>query len=47
MLGGIRHLVWDFGFGMQPGTRFQLARLTLIGSVSLTLLIWVAFFFLR
>jgi succinate dehydrogenase / fumarate reductase cytochrome b subunit len=47
MLGGIRHLVWDFGFGMEPGTRFQLARLTLIGSVTLTLLIWVAAFFLR
>src|SRR5919112_6439616 len=41
MLGGIRHLLWDFGEGMEPGTRFALARFTLIGSVVLTLLIWV------
>jgi hypothetical protein len=32
---------------MEPGTRFWMARLTLIGSVSLTLLIWIAAFFLR
>jgi succinate dehydrogenase / fumarate reductase cytochrome b subunit len=47
MLGGIRHLTWDFGEGMEPGTRFWMARLTLIGSVSLTMLIWIAAFFLR
>ncbi len=40
MLGGVRHLVWDFGHGMEPGTRMQMARFTLIGSVSLTVLIW-------
>lgn len=42
MLGGIRHLVWDFGYGMEPGTRMSMARFTLIGSVTLTLLIWAA-----
>ena len=42
MLGGIRHLVWDFGHGMEPGTRMAMARYTLVGSVALTLLIWVA-----
>ncbi|MDB5512157.1 MAG: sdhC [Enterovirga sp.] len=41
MLGGMRHLVWDFGHGMEPGTRMQMARFTLIGSVVLTVLIWV------
>jgi succinate dehydrogenase / fumarate reductase cytochrome b subunit len=40
LLGGVRHLVWDFGHGMEPGTRMQMARFTLIGSVSLTVLIW-------
>jgi succinate dehydrogenase / fumarate reductase, cytochrome b subunit len=41
MFGGIRHLIWDFGHGMEPGTRFNMARFTLIGSVVLTVLIWV------
>jgi succinate dehydrogenase / fumarate reductase cytochrome b subunit len=47
MLGGIRHLIWDFGHGMEPGTRFAMARLTLIGSVVLTLAIWAVAYFVR
>jgi succinate dehydrogenase / fumarate reductase cytochrome b subunit len=47
MLGGVRHLVWDFGHGMEPGTRFAMARFTLIGSVALTLVIWVVAYFMR
>lgn len=41
MLGGVRHLVWDFGYGMEPGTRMAMARFTLIGSVALTIAIWL------
>ena len=41
MLGGVRHLVWDFGHGMEPGTRIAMARFTLIGSALLTPLIWI------
>ncbi len=40
MLGGVRHLTWDTGFGFEPGTRIAMARFTLIGSVSLTVVIW-------
>lgn len=40
MLGGVRHLVWDFGRGMEPGERISMARFTLIGSVGLTVVIW-------
>lgn len=47
MLGGVRHLVWDFGYGMEPGVRFFMARFTLIGSVTLTMVIWAVAFFLR
>lgn len=47
MLGGVRHLVWDFGYGMGPGTRMQMARFTLIGSVVLTVLIWIVAFVMR
>jgi succinate dehydrogenase / fumarate reductase cytochrome b subunit len=41
MLGGVRHLIWDFGYGMEPLQRVRLARFTLVGSVSLTGLIWI------
>ena len=44
MLGGVRHLVWDFGYGMEPGQRINMARFTLIGSITLTLAIWVVAF---
>jgi len=40
MLGGVRHLVWDTGVGFTKPARDQLAWGTLIGSVSLTILIW-------
>ena len=41
MLGGIRHLIWDTGHGFGAHEREWLARATIVGSVSLTLLIWV------
>jgi succinate dehydrogenase / fumarate reductase cytochrome b subunit len=47
MIGGVRHLIWDFGHGMEPAQRVWMARLTLIGSVALTLLIWIAALLLR
>lgn len=46
-LGGIRHLVWDTGAGFGPCAREWSARLTLIGSVALTALIWCAVFFVK
>ena len=41
MIGGIRHLIWDFGYGMEPGTRMNMARATPIAAAILTLLIWM------
>ena len=41
MLGGIRHLIWDTLHGLEPTERELLTLATLIGSVSLTLVIWV------
>ena len=40
MLGGVRHLIWDAGRGMDHPEREQLAQATLIGGVALTLLAW-------
>lgn len=41
LLGGIRHFVWDAGKLMEKETSTKLAYATLIGSVTLTILIWV------
>jgi succinate dehydrogenase / fumarate reductase cytochrome b subunit len=47
MIGGVRHLVWDFGHGMEPAQRINMARFTLVGSIVLTALIWAVAFFMR
>ncbi|RBP14267.1 succinate dehydrogenase subunit C [Roseiarcus fermentans] len=41
MLGGIRHFVWDAGYGLDAPMRDRLAWGTLIGSVALTLIVWI------
>ena len=41
LLGGVRHLIWDIGYGFEPAEREWLARATLIGSIVLTLLLWI------
>lgn len=41
MLGGMRHLIWDTGLGLEPGRRQQMALFTLVGSMGLTLLTWL------
>ena len=41
LLGGLRHLIWDLGYGFGPTEREWLTRAALIGSVSLKIVIWV------
>jgi len=41
MLGGIRHLLWDMIIGFGPSEREWLARANLIGSIVITILLWV------
>jgi succinate dehydrogenase / fumarate reductase cytochrome b subunit len=41
MLGGIRHLIWDTGRGFGAHEREWLALATLVGSISLTIVIWI------
>ncbi|SER20996.1 succinate dehydrogenase subunit C [Faunimonas pinastri] len=41
MLGGIRHLYWDTGAGFDRASRNALAWATLIGSISLTIIVWI------
>ena len=47
MLGGIRHLIWDTGSYQEKHTATRLAIATLVGSVVLTLAIWVVVFVMR
>jgi succinate dehydrogenase / fumarate reductase, cytochrome b subunit len=41
MLGGLRHFVWDTGYGFALNKVEWLARANLIGSFVLTILIWL------
>lgn len=47
LLGGIRHLFWDAEVGMAHPQREYLARATLIGSLVLTLVVWIISFSVR
>lgn len=47
MLGGLRHLVWDTGTAMGKETSTKLAWATIAGSVTLTVLVWIAGYMAR
>ncbi len=47
MLGGIRHLVWDTGVGLEKEAASKIAWVTLAGSVTLTLAIWIVGYMVR
>lgn len=44
LLSGVRHLIWDTGRGLTPKSADTLAAASIIGSVVVTLLFWVALF---
>jgi succinate dehydrogenase / fumarate reductase cytochrome b subunit len=41
LLGGVRHIIWDSGYGLDDPEREWLAKATLIGAGLLTLIVWV------
>jgi succinate dehydrogenase / fumarate reductase, cytochrome b subunit len=46
LLGGVRHIIWDTGYGFTHPQREWLAQATLAGGIALTLIVWgVAYFF--
>jgi succinate dehydrogenase / fumarate reductase cytochrome b subunit len=47
MLGGFRHFMWDLGYGFGKEFSTKLAKANLIGSICLTLLIWVIGYVVR
>lgn len=46
-LGGIRHFIWDTGKGFELKTVETLVRANLIGSILLTLLLWIIAYWVR
>ena len=47
MLGGIRHLIWDTGRGFTQSEREWLSLASVVGSVGLTLIVWMLGYFLK
>jgi succinate dehydrogenase / fumarate reductase cytochrome b subunit len=47
LLGGLRHFVWDLGYGMDHPEREYLAQATLIGGLVLTVVVWILAFVMR
>ena len=46
LLGGIRHIIWDTGYGFDANVRDKLAWGSLIGAVVLTVLAWAGAYIL-
>ncbi len=40
MLGGIKHLFWDVGYGFEKNFATRIALLSLVASVTITIIIW-------
>ncbi|MGH6841931.1 MAG: succinate dehydrogenase, cytochrome b556 subunit [Methylocella sp.] len=41
LLGGIRHVIWDTGHGLEHPWREWLAQATLAGGIVLTVIVWI------
>ena len=47
MVGGLRHFVWDMGYGYDPQTRMNMAKYSVFVSGGLTLLVWIVAYAVR
>ena len=47
LLGGLRHFMWDLGYGFDKHFSTKLAKATLVASICLTLLIWIVGYIAR
>ncbi len=41
MVGGLRHFVWDLGYGFEKEFATKVAKATIVVSLCLTVLVWV------
>ncbi len=47
MLGGLRHVLWDGGFGLDHPMREYLAQGTAVGGLALTVIVWIIGYIVR
>ncbi|OCW59094.1 succinate dehydrogenase, cytochrome b556 subunit [Hoeflea olei] len=41
LLGGIKHLAWDIGYGFEKQLAVKVAKIQIVSSVVLTVLVWI------
>jgi succinate dehydrogenase / fumarate reductase cytochrome b subunit len=47
LAGGLRHAIWDTGRGFEPEERELLAKATLVGGITLTIVVWIIAYIVR
>jgi succinate dehydrogenase / fumarate reductase cytochrome b subunit len=47
LLGGLRHLMWDLGYGFEKETSTLLAKANLVASIVLTVVVWAIVLIVR
>ena len=47
LLGGIRHIMWDLGYGFEKEFSTKLAKANLVASIALTVLVWIVVLIVR
>lgn len=47
LLGGLRHIMWDLGYGFEKEFSTMLAKANLVASVGLTVLVWIVVLVVR
>ncbi len=47
MLGGLRHLMWDLGYGFEKAFSTKLAKANIIASIVLTIAVWTIGYLVR
>jgi len=47
MIGGLRHLIWDTGAGLEKKTATTMAWVSIIASVTITIAIWIVGYMAR
>ncbi len=41
LIGGLRYLIWDLGYGLEAAEREWLVRANIVGSILATVLLWL------
>ena len=47
LLGGLRHIMWDLGYGFEKEFSTKLAKANLAASIALTILLWIVVVMVR